>query len=122
MGETEEITRKRRDGLSTDLEQPPGIQSRLSNVFVPDEEEEEKVEELEEREEEYEYEEYEDDLFLSRDGSEIELENLDEEERMKRRAERRAQRQAKRRAKAAEKRMEESKKKPGKKEKTEETE
>merc|ERR1712018_980453 len=95
--EEEEITRKRRNRLSTDQDQP--LQSRLSNVFIPDEEEE--VDQNEEEEDiwegqEYEYEE--DDLFLSRDGAEIDIAKLNMEERLKRRAQRRAERQAKRRA------------------------
>ena len=79
--EEEEITRKRRNGLSTDQDQPQ--QSRLSNVFVPDdvvEAEEDEGEDIWERQD-YEYEE--DDLFLSRDGADIEIGKLNLEERIK---------------------------------------
>ena len=75
--EEEEITRKRRNGLSTDQDQPQ--QSRLSNVFVPDD-----VMEAEEdiwEGQDYEYEE--DDLFLSRDGADIDIGKLNLEERIK---------------------------------------
>ena len=61
--EGEEITRRRRDRLSTDKEEAG---DRLANVWVPEPEEEQ----VEEYDEDYDYE---DDLFLSRDGSEIEL-------------------------------------------------
>ena len=79
--EEEEITRKRRNGLSTDQDQPQ--QSRLSNVFVPDdvvEAEEDEGEDIWERQD-YEYEE--DDLFLSRDGADIDIDKLNLEERIK---------------------------------------
>ena len=75
--EEEEITRKRRNGLSTDQDQPQ--QSRLSNVFVPDD-----VMEAEEdiwEGQDYEYDE--DDLFLSRDGADIDIGKLNLEERIK---------------------------------------
>ena len=82
--EEEEVTRKRRNGLSTDEDQPQ--QSRLSNVFIPDDE---NVDVNEEEDEEdiwegtdYEYEE-EDDLFLSRDGADIDIGKLNLEERLK---------------------------------------
>ena len=82
--EEEEVTRKRRNGLSTDEDQPQ--QSRLSNVFIPDDE---NVDVNEEEDEEdiwegtdYEYEE-EDDLFLSRDGADIDIAKLNLEERLK---------------------------------------
>merc|ERR1719239_798197 len=106
--EEEEITRKRRNGLSTDQEQPQ--QSRLSNVFIPDDEAEEEADEDIWEGQDYEYEE--DDLFLSRDGADIDIGKLNMEERIKRRAERRAERQAKRRAAlaAAEAALEESEK------------
>merc|ERR1711922_125690 len=104
--EEEEITRKRRNGLSTDQDQPQ--QSRLSNNFVPDD-----VMEAEEdiwEGQDYEYDE--DDLFLSRDGADIDIGKLNLEERIKRRAQRRAERQAKRRAAlaAAEAALEDSEK------------
>ena len=79
--EEEEITRKRRNGLSTDQDQPQ--QSRLSNVFVPDdvvEAEEDDGEDIWEGQD-YEYEE--DDLFLSRDGADIDIGKLNLEERIK---------------------------------------
>ena len=79
--EEEEITRKRRNGLSTDQDQPQ--QSRLSNVFVPDdvvEAEEDEGEDIWEGQD-YEYEE--DDLFLSRDGADIDIGKLNLEERIK---------------------------------------
>merc|ERR1719350_1896941 len=108
--EEEEITRKRRNGLSTDQDQPQ--QSRLSNVFIPDdvmEAEEVEGEDIWEGQD-YEYEE--DDLFLSRDGADIDIGKLNLEDRIKRRAQRRAERQAKRRAAlaAAEAALEESEK------------
>ena len=81
--EEEEITRKRRNGLSTDKEQPQA--SRLSNVFIPDNED---VDENEDEADEdiwegqdYEYDE--DDLFLSRDGADIDIGKLNMEERIK---------------------------------------
>ena len=77
--EEEEITRKRRNGLSTDQEQPQ--QSRLSNVFIPDEETEEEAEEDIWEGQDYEYDE--DDLFLSRDGADIDIGKLNMEERLK---------------------------------------
>ena len=82
--EEEEVTRKRRNGLSTDEDQPQ--QSRLSNVFIPDDEtvdvnEEEDEEDIWEGTD-YEYEE-EDDLFLSRDGADIDIGKLNLEERLK---------------------------------------
>merc|ERR1719350_588011 len=110
--EEEEITRKRRNRLSTDQDQPQ--QSRLSNVFIPDDEEVDQNEEEAEEDiwegQDYEYEE--DDLFLSRDGADIDIGKLNKEERLKRRAQRRAERQAKRRAAlaAAEAALEESEK------------
>merc|ERR1719350_323187 len=110
--EEEEITRKRRNRLSTDQDQPQ--QSRLSNVFIPDDEEVNQNEEEAEEDiwegQDYEYEE--DDLFLSRDGADIDIGKLNKEERLKRRAQRRAERQAKRRAAlaAAEAALEESEK------------
>ena len=82
--EEEEVTRKRRNGLSTDEDQPQ--QSRLSNVFIPDDEnvdvnDEEAEEDIWEGTD-YEYEE-EDDLFLSRDGADIDIGKLNLEERLK---------------------------------------
>ena len=77
--EEEEITRKRRNGLSTDQDQPQ--QSRLSNVFIPDEESEEDAEEDIWEGQDYEYDE--DDLFLSRDGADIDIGKLNMEERIK---------------------------------------
>ena len=82
--EEEEVTRKRRNGLSTDEDQPQ--QSRLSNVFIPDDanvdvNEEEDEEDIWEGTD-YEYEE-EDDLFLSRDGADIDIGKLNLEERLK---------------------------------------
>merc|ERR1711933_689911 len=94
--EEEEITRKRRNGLSTDQDQPQ--QSRLSNVFIPDVEDEIEEEAEEDIWEGQDYEYEEDDLFLSRDGADIDIGKLNMEERLKRRAQRRAERQAKRRA------------------------
>ena len=81
--EEEEVTRKRRNGLSTDEDQPQ--QSRLSNVFIPDDatvdvNEEEAEEDIWEGTD-YEYEE--DDLFLSRDGADIDIGKLNLEERLK---------------------------------------
>merc|ERR1719350_1513305 len=108
--EEEEITRKRRNGLSTDQDQPQ--QSRLSNVFVPDDAVEAEEVEGEDIWEGQDYEYEEDDLFLSRDGADIDIGKLNLEERIKRRAQRRAERQAKRRAAlaAAEAALEESEK------------
>ena len=83
--EEEEITRKRRNRLSTDQDQPQ--QSRLSNTFIPDDDEEvdQNVEEADEEDiwegQDYEYEE--DDLFLSRDGADIDIGKLNKEERLK---------------------------------------
>ena len=67
--------------MSTDQDQPQ--QSRLSNVFVPDdvvEAEEDDGEDIWEGQD-YEYEE--DDLFLSRDGADIDIGKLNLEERIK---------------------------------------
>merc|ERR1712061_13541 len=80
--EEEEVTRKRRNGLSTDEDQPQ--QSRLSNVFIPDDKnvdvnKEETEEDIWEGTD-YEYEE--DDLFLSRDGADIDIAKLNLEERL----------------------------------------
>ena len=77
--EEEEITRKRRNRLSTDQDQPQ--QSRLSNVFIPDDEIEEEAEEDIWEGQDYEYDE--DDLFLSRDGADIDIGKLNMEERIK---------------------------------------
>ena len=82
-GEEEEITRKRRNGLSTDQEQPQ--QSRLSNVFIPDDEDVDQNDEEADEDiwegQDYEYDE--DDLFLSRDGADIDIGKLNMEERLK---------------------------------------
>ena len=79
--EEEEITRKRRNGLSTDQDQPQ--QSRLSNVFIPDVEDEIEEEAEEDIWEGQDYEYEEDDLFLSRDGADIDIGKLNMEERLK---------------------------------------
>jgi hypothetical protein len=68
--EKDEVTRRRRNGQSTDREQP---NDRLANVFVPEEAEDAVDEEYD----------YDDDLFLSRDGADIDLETLNAEERKK---------------------------------------
>ena len=79
-----DLHRGLRRHLSTDEDQPQ--QSRLSNVFIPDDEtvdvnEEEAEEDIWEGTD-YEYEE-EDDLFLSRDGADIDIGKLNLEERLK---------------------------------------
>ena len=79
--EEEEITRKRRNGLSTDQDQPQ--QSRLSNVFIPDDVPEAEEDEGEDIWEGQDYEYDEDDLFLSRDGADIDIGKLNLEERIK---------------------------------------
>jgi len=81
--EQEGVSRRRRNRLSTDNEQPS---DKLTNSYVP-----EKLEEETEDTEEYEHEE---------DGLAL-LRNLSDEERLQRRAQRKAERQAKRKAATA---------------------